>query len=204
MANVKTQSEYLAYQKRVAEFQRTYALSHLSTGDQNHFSWQACECCGDADGGDRYNLYAHQQGNSESVTFSICSDCVYYINYGRLDDATMLAIADTIIRPYGPGKFSTILDSYVYSVSLDGGTDEEKGSSDMGDGWHRIMRNGGTIFRDHDPLLESLNPAEQEKLTGCAGVIITENSQGFVYVDYYDTSESLESAWSAIPDPDDE
>jgi len=68
------------------------------------------------------------------------------------------------IRPYGPGKFNTILDSYVYSVSLDGGCDEEESNSDAGI-WYGLMRNGRTIFRDHDPLLETLNSAEQEKLT---------------------------------------
>ena len=43
------------------------------------------------------------------------------------------------IRSYGPGKFSTILDSYVYSVSLDGGCDEEEGSVDECGAWYGIM-----------------------------------------------------------------
>ena len=106
------------------------------------------------------------------------------------------SVKDTI-RPYGPGKFSTVLDSYVYSVSLDGGCDEE--SSDGGE-WSGVMRNGRTIFRDHDPLLETLNTAEQEKLTSSAGVILREDSSGFVYVTYYDTADSLELAWSQIVD----
>ena len=106
----------------------------------------------------------------------------------------------TGIRPYGPGKFSTILDSYVYSVSLDGGCDEEEGSvSECGE-WYGIMRNGRTIFRDHDPLLETLTPEEQEQLTSSAGVILREDSNGFVSVDYYGTAESLETAWSQIVD----
>jgi hypothetical protein len=108
-------------------------------------------------------------------------------------------VKDTI-RPYGPGKFNTILDSYVYSVSLEGGCDEEEGSvSECGE-WYGIMRNGRTIFRDHDPLLETLNTAEQERLTSSAGVILREDSQGFVTVDYYDPDESLELAWSQIVD----
>ena len=41
-------------------------------------------------------------------------------------------MTDTI-RPYGPGKFSTILDSYVYQVSLEGGCDDEIGSVDQGE-----------------------------------------------------------------------
>lgn len=35
------------------------------------------------------------------------------------------------IRPYGPGKFDTILDAYVYSVSCDGGCDDECGDSSV-------------------------------------------------------------------------
>jgi hypothetical protein len=109
-------------------------------------------------------------------------------------------MANDTIRPYGPGKFSTVLDSYVYSVSLDGGCDEEEGSvSECGE-WYGVMRNGRTILRDHDPLLETLNTAEQEKLTSSAGVILREDSNGFVYVTYYDTADSLELAWSQIVD----
>ncbi len=105
-----------------------------------------------------------------------------------------------VIRTYGPGKFDTVLDSYVYSVSLDGGCDEEEGSvSECGE-WYGIMRNGRTIFRDHDPMLETLNTVEQEKLTSSAGVIIREDSNGFVFVTYYDTDETLELAWSQIVD----
>lgn len=98
------------------------------------------------------------------------------------------------IRSYGPGKFSTILDSYVYQVSLDGNCDEETGSSDCGS-WYGLMRNGRTIFQDHDPLLESLNEDEQAQLTGCAGVIIREDSDGFVCVSYCESDEDLNGEW---------
>ena len=106
------------------------------------------------------------------------------------------------IRPYGPGKFSTILDSYVYSVSLDGGCDAECGSVSESGYWYGMMRHGHTIFRDHDPMRESLNEAEQEQLTSCAGVIITEDSQGFVYVEYFDKMDELDAKWAAIEEAD--
>jgi hypothetical protein len=101
----------------------------------------------------------------------------------------------TNIRSYGSGKFSTILDSYVYQVTLDGGCDEETGSTDGGS-WYGLMRHGRTIFRDHDPLLESLNEDEQTQLTACAGVIVREDSDGFVCVHYYDTAKQLDDAWA--------
>ena len=103
----------------------------------------------------------------------------------------------TGIRPYGPGKFNTMLDAYVYQVSLDGGCDEEESLGD-GQGWYGIMRNGRTIFRDHDPMLETLNTDEQELLTSSAGVILSEDSQGFVYVSYYEDKDKLERKWAEI------
>lgn len=107
------------------------------------------------------------------------------------------------IRSYGPGKFSTILDSYVYQVSLDGNCDEETGSSDCGS-WYGLMRNGRTIFQDHDPMLDSLNEDEQAMLTGCAGVIIREDSDGFVCVSYRDSEEELNGEWGqALADTQD-
>lgn len=92
MANVKTAEDYRKYKRTVDLFVTEFKLSHLSTGNENHFSWDRCDCCQDGDGGERYDLLAHQEGNSEVVSFSICVDCVYYVNYSRLDDATMLAI----------------------------------------------------------------------------------------------------------------
>lgn len=109
-------------------------------------------------------------------------------------------MADTMksgIRPYGPGKFNTILDQYVYSVSLYGGADEEESYGD-GSGWYGLMRHGRSIFRDHDPMLETLNVDEQELLTSSAGVILYEDSNGFVYVTYYDTDSQLDAAWAKV------
>ncbi len=101
------------------------------------------------------------------------------------------------IRPYGPGKFATVLDSYVYDVTLQGGCDDEVGSSDNG-AWFGLMRNGSTIFVDHDPLLESLNEAEQDLLSSSAGVIVREDSDGFVVVQYFTSRQELDRVWSEI------
>jgi hypothetical protein len=102
------------------------------------------------------------------------------------------------IHAYGPGKFNTILDAYVYAVSLDGGCDDDTGDVSESGRWYELMRGGRSIFRDHDPMLETLNEAEQEMLTSSAGVILSEDSQGLVSVDYYDTPEELEAAWAAL------
>lgn len=102
------------------------------------------------------------------------------------------------IRRYGPGKFNTVMDAYVYDVSCNGGCDEEAGSVDENGAWYGLMRNGHTIFKDHDPLLETLNEAEQELLTNSAGVILQEDGNGFVTVSYYETKAELDKDWASI------
>lgn len=106
-----TQEEYAAYEQTVAEFIRREEIDFLSTGtwdyehnpndarpenysDESWFSHYPCECCGTGLGGQREYLYAtHQSGMR--LQYSICSDCVYYLNYGRLDDMTMMEIRHT-------------------------------------------------------------------------------------------------------------
>lgn len=101
------------------------------------------------------------------------------------------------IRSYGPGKFSTIVDSYVYQVTLGGNCDDECGDSSCGS-WYGLMRGGSSIFLDHDPFQEPLNDAERDLLNGCAGVIVREDNDGFVCVDYIDTDDELDRKWDAI------
>lgn len=52
------------------------------------FSKRSCEICGSSLGGDRYPIHAVME-DGEIVHFDACPDCVYYIEYGRLDDTTM-------------------------------------------------------------------------------------------------------------------
>jgi hypothetical protein len=97
-----TKAEYTAYEQRVREFIEREGISFLSTStsevcgedDGNHdpwFSWTWCECCQSRLGGNREYLYA-RNAEDAIMRFEICEDCVYYINYGRLDDRTMLEI----------------------------------------------------------------------------------------------------------------
>lgn len=94
MARIQTTEDYNKFRRNFALFVSAFRLSHISTGSENTFSWDSCDCCQDDGGGARYELHAHQDGNSEIVTFSVCPDCLYYANYGRLDDVTMLRIED--------------------------------------------------------------------------------------------------------------
>lgn len=104
--------EYLEYQETVYQF--LLGLSHVSTGhckgcevcggqdielaEEPSFSWFACECCDSTLGGNRHIAHGIDKdtcadpADGEIVHLEVCSDCLYYINYGRLDDTTMAEI----------------------------------------------------------------------------------------------------------------
>jgi hypothetical protein len=102
MPDITTKADYQEYEESVARFIADEGIQHLSTGTADllagedldceqgepWFSWRPCQCCKSHLGGSREYLYARDR-NDELVQFTICEDCVYYVNYGRLDDQTM-------------------------------------------------------------------------------------------------------------------
>lgn len=93
--------EYKEYQEAVAEFFEREGINCLSYDTDEypdgcvepHFSWSACDCCGSILGGDREICSGYNPTTGEiQKGYSVCSDCVYYVEYGRLDDMTMLEI----------------------------------------------------------------------------------------------------------------
>lgn len=109
------------------------------------------------------------------------------------------------IRSYGPGKFDTILDSFVYSMSLDGGADEEIGESESF-GWYGLLR-GPFTDEDVDRLNEiaaeqkddPLTDEEEEMLLGSkGGAIMSEVSTGLVHIEYFDTEKGAKDAWEEV------
>ena len=58
--------------------------------DEPSFSWRACECCGSHLGGDRYHAISFNHTTDEIYEYEICVDCLHYVEYGRLDDMTMM------------------------------------------------------------------------------------------------------------------
>jgi len=115
------------------------------------------------------------------------------------------------IRSYGPGKFDTIIDSYVYELSLNG-ADDEAGSVTENGIWYGLMRGlkvGGQFSDFTAEQLNEMNASEKAFLRAQKGAIISENDQGFVTVDYYKDKASLEDEWATImyelsPDESDE
>ncbi len=104
MPDIQNAKQYAEYVAAVKEFIELEQLTFLSTScDEDGtpedeggnidpwFSWSPCEMCGSHLGGDREYLRARAL-DDEIVTFEICEDCVYFVNYGRLDDETMMRV----------------------------------------------------------------------------------------------------------------
>lgn len=88
--------QYADYQKRVAEFLHEHNIKPGCYGPKDcdaepYFSWSPCPCCGSSLGGNR-ELYTFAVIHGGTVSAAICTDCVYYLTYGRLDDSTMLEV----------------------------------------------------------------------------------------------------------------
>lgn len=104
-----TKTAYAQYEKDIAR--NTEGLTHLSSGacagceecredygyDEEQeswdceaepgFAWSSYNVCGSHLGGDRYPVHAIDK--DEIVHLEACDDCVYYLEYGHLDDQTM-------------------------------------------------------------------------------------------------------------------
>jgi len=61
----------------------------IELADEPSFSWHACDACGSTLGGDRHPAHGRTDGG-KLLHLSVCSDCLYFLNYGKLDDKTMM------------------------------------------------------------------------------------------------------------------
>jgi CO dehydrogenase/acetyl-CoA synthase beta subunit len=109
--------------------------------------------------------------------------------------------AEDGIRSYGPGKFYTVLDSYAYEVSGDGGADEEA-SYGEGNGWYGLLwvdknlsESIREIAKEND---DELTEEEEDLLKSSKAVIFFERSDGIVEADWFDTKDEAEKAWANV------
>jgi len=89
-----TKEEYQQYCKRFAHFMKFNDLRNLSIIDSEidpHFSWSPCDCCNRPLGGNRYDCNGYSPSNG-IMEFTCCGDCIYFAEYGKLDDLTMLEL----------------------------------------------------------------------------------------------------------------
>lgn len=113
-------AEYQQYEKNVQEFFETEGIANLSAGhfkcpecdvefndkdkcpncdgdreafDEPYFSWSSCECCGGI-AGNRQFATGYNPTTKEVHEYDVCEDCIYYSEYGRLNDMTMMDMED--------------------------------------------------------------------------------------------------------------
>ncbi len=91
------------YELYIRDFKKgTKGLEALSSGQcpgceecgddeevEPYFSGLPCNICNRLLGGNRYPAHYVDKDN-ELCHISICADCVYYLEYGQLDDTTMM------------------------------------------------------------------------------------------------------------------
>lgn len=97
----------------------------------------------------------------------------------------------------GPGKFADDLDAAIYQLSLDGGPDEEVGSSDSGFGWYGLMLAGDFEHDLHAAGLE-ISPDERVFLREQQGAIMHEISDGSVNIEWYEDELELKQDWDSL------
>lgn len=106
------------------------------------------------------------------------------------------------IRSYGPGKFATVLDSYAYELTLDGGADEEASYPQEGSGWYGLVWVDPDTRRAVREIAEAdmgpLTEEEEELLADTSAVVLFERSDGIVEVDWFDDKEEAEEEWADI------
>lgn len=100
---------YKDYEEQVARFFKDEGIGNLTAelgnnsdhkcvicgeivGCDPYFSSRQCECCYSNLGGDRYHATGWNSHTQEAYCYEVCSDCIYYAEYGQLDDMTMLDI----------------------------------------------------------------------------------------------------------------
>ena len=85
--------EYKDFEDRVERFFGVEGITNLSSIDpesEAYFSTRPCNCCQRHQQGNREDANGYNPTTKEIYEYSVCIDCLYYVEYGRLDDMTML------------------------------------------------------------------------------------------------------------------
>ena len=108
--------EYKKYCQNVADFFEKEGITNLSheTGERSdgtnngecsccnkeigfndgYFTWVKCECCGSPFGvGTLVHANGYNPKAGKAYCYEVCNNCIYFSEYGRLDDLTMMDIS---------------------------------------------------------------------------------------------------------------
>jgi hypothetical protein len=95
-----TKQEYKDYEERVARFFEEEGINNLSNDYEKDpnceggFSWRGCDCCGNPLGNTLYDANGWNPTEKQVQEYQVCGDCLYYAEYGQLDDMTMMDMLD--------------------------------------------------------------------------------------------------------------
>lgn len=92
-----TKQEYADFEQAFAVFMASEGIDNLSTiaDCEAYFSARPCDCCGTPLGGEREDASGYNPTTKQVCgPYAVCVDCVYYAEYGQLDDMTMLDMED--------------------------------------------------------------------------------------------------------------
>ena len=99
-------------------------------------------------------------------------------------------------RSYGPGKFDSMVDSFLWDMSLEGWVDEEAGDVQT-TGYYALfvgdvldMATTGASGQG-----EILTDVERDELRGTKAIILSEDDQG---VEYFDSAKAARKKWKEI------
>ncbi len=87
--------EYKLYEESIERFNKAEKLKMLSMKkDKNGeceegFSWYWCDMCSRNLGGNR-TVHLGLTKNDDIIEYELCDDCLYYNEYGQLNDMTMM------------------------------------------------------------------------------------------------------------------
>lgn len=111
--------QYAEYEEAYRKGTEGFSIVAHECGEDgcDEFSWRHCEICHSRLGGPRHNMTLTNPGPAdESYSVKACSDCLYYSEYGQLNDMTMQEIADSLEEPEDPhahvGCAECIADNY--------------------------------------------------------------------------------------------
>lgn len=85
---------YATYKASIREFRERERIVVITTDEEQYVSSRGCDCCGSP----KQQLlveakaivkFLDDKGEFQHVTFEVCEDCQYYLEYGSLDDTQM-------------------------------------------------------------------------------------------------------------------
>lgn len=109
-------------------------------------------------------------------------------------------------RQYGPGKFGTYIDSWIYELSNEGGSsDVIEVNPGTGSGSYWMIEFGAVdaeeitrIAQEQDEMTPT--PEELSEVAAGKAAILYESSDGFVDVESYDTVSEAQTEWKKVED----